>query len=183
MGPMHTLDWLRVFGMATFVLSCARHEATEASRSVGGDSTPSSVPRAASGLESSASTRIAEALPEQAGPFTASAMMSDPRFVRRTYSRGAARISVTIAIPDITPLAYEDWVRMSADSPQVTLNVPANSGAGFYDCAGKDLRGSCNVHIHFRAGYHVELMGEHAAYRAEFDDLLAALPLRRLVQQ
>jgi hypothetical protein len=91
------------------------------------------------------------------------------------------RINVTISTAGATQITFDDWVKMSTDSPQVRLAVPPNAGAGFYDCVGKDLSGMCNVHIHLRSGNHIEMMGEHEAHRADFDALLSALPLRELV--
>jgi hypothetical protein len=69
---------------------------------------------------------------------------------------------------------------LSDSYPQVRLDISPNSGAGFYDCAGKDLTGNCNVHIHLRSGHHVEMMGEQHAYRRDFDALLPKLPLGSL---
>ena len=119
-------------------------------------------------------------LPDHSGSFTGGALETMPGYVRRLYSRGRVKISATIAEPGKTPISYDDWVKMSAASPAVTLNVPANSGAGFYDCAGSGTGGLCNVHIHLKAGYHIELMGEGTAFKADFDDLLRGLPLREL---
>jgi hypothetical protein len=49
-------------------------------------------------------------LPDKAGPFTAGAL------VRREYSRGSAKISVTIAEAGATPMKYDEWVKMSGGS-------------------------------------------------------------------
>lgn len=103
-------------------------------------------------------------------------------YVRRLYSRGKTKISVTIAEPGKTPISYDDWVKMSASSPAALLDVPANLGAGFYDCSSNGTEGLCNVHIHLKAGYHIELMGEGTAVRADFDELLRGLPLRMLAR-
>jgi len=121
-------------------------------------------------------------LPNQAGPFTASALISEPQFVRRQYARGATKISVTLAVAGATPITFEEWVKMSGTSPAVKLDAPEKSAAGFYDCTSERASAPCNVHIHFRAGYHLELMGEGKARRADFDILLKGLPIRKLAE-
>ncbi len=121
-------------------------------------------------------------LPEHSGSFTAGALQEMPGYVRRLYAHGRTKISATIAEPGKTPISYDDWVKMSAPSPAVALVVPANSGAGFYDCSGNGTQGLCNVHIHLKAGYHIELMGEGTAVKSDFDDLLSGLPLAELAK-
>ena len=123
---------------------------------------------------------IAKILPDKAGPFAASPLIVDSQFVRRQYSHGSTKISVTIAEPAATPIMFDDWVKQSGTSPAVKLDLPVNSAAGFYDCDGTGPKAFCNVHIHMRSGYHLELMGEGHAYRADFDTLLRFLPLRKL---
>ena len=125
---------------------------------------------------------LARFLPDKAGAFEAGILTSEPQFVRRSYSRGSTRISVTIATPGATPMTFEEWVKMSQGSPAVTLDVPANTAAGFYDCTSPSAGAECNVHIHFRAGYHLELMGEGNAHRTDFDELLRGLPLQFLTK-
>jgi len=125
---------------------------------------------------------LATMLPDRAGPFIAAPLTSEPEFVRREYSRGKTKISVTIAVAGATPITFDEWVKMSGTSPAINLDAPPNSAAGFYDCAGPGADASCNVHIHFRVGYHLELMGEGKARRGDFDALLKALPIRQLAQ-
>jgi L-ascorbate metabolism protein UlaG (beta-lactamase superfamily) len=125
---------------------------------------------------------LAKMLPDRAGPFIAAPLKSEPEFVRREYSRGRTKISVTIAVAGAASITFDEWLKMSGTSPAVSLDAPANSAAGFYDCAGPGVDASCNVHIHFRVGYHLELMGEGKARRGDFDALLKALPIRRLAQ-
>jgi hypothetical protein len=120
-------------------------------------------------------------LPEQAGGFIAGPIETTPQYVRRHYSHGTAKISVTIAPPGSTPMSYDEWVKMSSDSPLVALNLPVGTGLGFYDCSGTSTKGFCNVHIHLRKGFHIELMGEGTAHRTDFDALLSGLQLRSLV--
>jgi L-ascorbate metabolism protein UlaG (beta-lactamase superfamily) len=125
-------------------------------------------------------TSLSSMLPDNAGPFTAGTLVADRQFVRREYSRGSTKISVTIAVAGATPMNYDEWVRMSGTSPAVRLDVPANSGAGFYDCDAAGPEAVCNVHIHLRSGYHIELMGQGKAHRADFQALLRGLPMRAL---
>lgn len=122
-------------------------------------------------------------LPDKAGPFVATPLVVEPRFVRREYSEGETKISVTIANAGATPMSFEEWVKMSSTSPVVKLDAPAELAFGFYDCALPDAEAPCNVHIHFRAGYHLELMGEGKARRADFDVLLNNLPIRGLAER
>ncbi len=180
---MHRSVLLGVSYLAALVLSCARHESSSRSQlATAASSIDAGITAKPRATERDANATLAQALPDHAGPFTAGPALEDPLFVRRSYARGPAHISVTISVPNATPIEYQEWVRMSADSPQVRLNLAPGLGAGFYDCARKDLEGRCNVHIHLRAGYHIEMMGEQAAYRADFDDLLAALRLRTLAE-
>jgi hypothetical protein len=130
-----------------------------------------------------AAAPMSRALPDRAGTFVAGPLVIEPQFVRRIYSLGTARISVTIAAPDATPMKYDEWVKLSASSPQVTLEITPNAGNGFYDCVGRDTAGICNVHIHLRSGHHLEMMGEGHAYRADFDALLPELRLRDLTAE
>jgi hypothetical protein len=123
---------------------------------------------------------LSNMLPDKAGPYTAGPLVVDSQFVRREYSRGSTKISVTIAVAGATPMNYDEWVRMSGTSPAVRLDVPANSGAGFYDCDAAGPEAVCNVHIHLRSGYHIELMGQGKAHRADFHALLRGLPMRAL---
>ncbi len=122
-------------------------------------------------------------LPDRSGSFTAGAFETMTGYVRRLYSHGRTKISATIAEPGKTPISYDDWVKMSEPSPAVALDMPANLGAGFYDCSGEGTQGLCNVHIHLKAGYHIELMGEGTAFKADFDDLMRGLPLRELAKR
>jgi hypothetical protein len=171
-----------LFAVGVPILGCANRESSTHSRSrAAAESSASLRAAGAPALDGgNPSQTLAAALPDRAGDFVAGPLVVDPLFVRRSYSRGNARINVTIAVPDATPLRYEDWVRMSASSPQVRLEIAPNTGAGFYDCASADPQATCNVHIHLRSGHHVELMGEQNAVRAEFDALLPELPLRVL---
>jgi hypothetical protein len=150
--------------------TAAQVQSPEISRPGDGDRSGASVDGAA----------LSRVLPEHAGDFAAGPLDIEPQFVRREYVRGNTRISVTIALPNATPMTYEDWVKASASSPQVTLDIFPKSGSGFYDCASKGTDELCHVHIHLRSGHHVEMMGQRNAHRADFDALLKQLPLRTL---
>lgn len=123
---------------------------------------------------------LSRILPERAGDFGAGPLQVESQYVRREYTRGASKISVTIAIPGATPLTYAEWEKMSASSPQVILDIFPKLGSGFYDCALQTSNEHCNVHIHLRSGHHVEMMGRQAAHLADFDALLKGLPLGTL---
>ena len=120
-------------------------------------------------------------LPEQIPPFTASALVRDPAFVRRTYQRGTARISVTLARYPMAPSQYDDWVEMStAGYPQAALGIPSDSGNGFYQCAAEG-RPPCSLLIQLRAGIHIEIRGDGAgATRDDVDRIARGLPLPAL---
>ena len=123
---------------------------------------------------------LAKMLPEKAGPFKAGPLVTESQFVRREYTRGTTKISVTIADAGATPVTYDEWVKMSGTSPAVKLDAPANAAAGFYDCSAQGAASVCNVHIHMRTGYHLELMGEGKAHREDFDAILRGLPISTL---
>jgi len=123
---------------------------------------------------------LSRVLPAQVREFGAGPLQVDSQYVRREYTRGATKITVTIAMPDATPLTYAEWVKMSASSHQVTLDIFPRLGSGFYDCAPQGTDELCHVHIHLRSGHHVEMMGRQNAHRADFDALLRQLPLSKL---
>jgi hypothetical protein len=125
---------------------------------------------------------IARLLPDQAGTFVAGPLETQPQFVRRDYSHGSTRISVTLADVGASAVTFKDWVKMSGGAPAVKLDAPADSAAGFYECDGDSAGAECNVHIHFRVGYHLEMMGEGNAHRTDFDALLSGLPIRTLAK-
>ena len=128
-------------------------------------------------LDGAALSRV---LPDRAGDFGAGPLQVESQYVRREYTRGTTKISVTIAIPGATPLTYAEWVTMSGSSPQVTLDIFPKLGSGFYDCPLRGADELCHVHIHLRSGHHVEMMGRQNAHRADFDALLRRLPLDML---
>jgi hypothetical protein len=123
---------------------------------------------------------LSRALPEQVRDFEAGPLYVEPQFVRREYTRGNTKISVTIAKPGATPMTYDEWVNMSASSPQVILDIFPKAGSGFYDCAPQGTDELCHIHIHLRSGHHVEMMGQQNAHRADFDALLRRIRLSAL---
>jgi hypothetical protein len=133
-------------------------------------------PRASA--NTSGNERVGE-LPEVAG-FIAGPPTRDAAAVRRTYTRGAARIVVTRARFPLSPEQYDDWVKTStAGYPQATLDVRPGTANGFYQCtAGIDS--SCDLLIQLRAGVHLELRGSGTSHQRDVDDLARGLPLRTI---
>jgi hypothetical protein len=118
-------------------------------------------------------------LPEVAG-FEATAPVDGPSYVRRRYSRGRARIEVTLARMPMSSDAYAEWVRMSTASfPQAALEVPAGEANGFYQC-GDGATPSCDLLIQLRAGFHLEIRGGGTSTRDDVDALAHGLRLRAL---
>jgi hypothetical protein len=119
------------------------------------------------------------ALSDVAG-FVAGPEVPGPTYVRRQYSRGRARIEVTLARMPMSPEAYAEWVRMSTASfPQAALDLPAADANGFYQCSD-GANPSCDLLIQLRAGFHVEIRGGGTSTRDDVDALARALPLRAL---
>jgi hypothetical protein len=118
-------------------------------------------------------------LPEIAG-WEAGAQVDGASFVRRRYSRGRARIEVTLARMPMSTEAYAEWVAASTTSfPQAALDVPAGDANGFYQCSD-GATPSCDLLIQLRAGFHLEIRGGGTSTRDDVDALARALPLRAL---
>jgi hypothetical protein len=118
-------------------------------------------------------------LPQVAG-FEATTPVDGPSYVRRRYSRGRARIEVTLARMPMSSDAYADWVRMSTASfPQAALEVPAGDANGFYQCSEGETS-SCDLLIQLRAGFHLEIRGGGTSTRDDVDALARGLRLRAL---
>ena len=98
--------------------------------------------------------------------------------MRRTYARGDARVTVTLAAFAMSPADYERWVKASVDSfPQAPLDVPEGEGNAFLQCEG--IAGArCDLLIQLRAGLHLEVRGEGSATREDTEAVAAGLPLR-----
>lgn len=122
-------------------------------------------------------------LPDHLAGFDASPATTGDTFVRRTYSRAATRIDVTLAHAPQAPGSYDAWQEMSrVGFPQASLDAPADDANGFYQCtAGTPERPeSCDLLIHMRSGFHLEIRGGGTSTRADVDALAHALPLRAL---
>ncbi len=128
-------------------------------------------------------TGLGQYLPERAGTFVGGPLLVESGFVRRSYTRGPITIMVTLADTGGAAVSYDAWLKMSAGYVQASLDVPPASASGFYTCSGPGDTGQCDLHIHFRAGYHLELMGSGGASRADLDVVLRSLRLRDLAMR
>jgi hypothetical protein len=119
-------------------------------------------------------------LPEVIDGFASGPETAGAGFVRRSYARGRALISVTMARTDMTAQAYASWVGASTSGfPQAALDAPAGDANGFYQCNG-DVPPSCDLLIQLRSGIHVEIRGAGTSSRQDADDVARGLPLRAL---
>jgi hypothetical protein len=100
-------------------------------------------------------------------------------WVRRLYSLGDIRISVTVSDMGHAAMSMQRWNDESRVYPQIVLDLPVRDGTGFYDCTGDAGAGECSAHIHLLAGYHVEVLGRGAS-REHVDAIIAGLDLRAL---
>ena len=123
---------------------------------------------------------LADYLPDVANGFTATPLERGPSYVRRTYQRGAVRVTITIG--EMPNLSLERWIEMSAsfDYPPATLDAPPDAAAGFYDCAGTKDAERCDLHAQTRGGLHIEVNGSGTATRADVDALMAGIPVRAM---
>jgi hypothetical protein len=129
---------------------------------------PPAAPRPSGALE----------LPDVPG-FAAGAPAPGEGFVRRTYTRGAARVQVTLARMPMSADDYRRWTTDSAAFPQADsgqLGLPADRANGFYQCADGPAP-SCDLLIQLRAGFHLEIRSGGTASRADVDALARGLPL------
>lgn len=98
-------------------------------------------------------------------------------FARRPYTRGAARVQVTLARMPMSADEYQRWRADSVAFPQADLGLPADQANGFYQCAAGPAP-SCDLLIQLRAGFHLEIRSGGTASRADVDALARGLPLR-----
>lgn len=118
-------------------------------------------------------------LPDVAG-FAAGAASRAAGYVSRTYSRGPARIEVTLARVPMSPDDYASWVKTSTASfPQAALDLPAADANGFYQCSDGPPP-SCDLLIQLRAGLHLEIRGSGTSSRGDVDALARGLRLAAL---
>ena len=141
-----------------------------------GGSPPSVAPLTPAVAEPAAT---ALALPDVDG-FVSGVSSPSLGYVRRTYTRGRARVEVTLARLPMSPEDYASWVKMSTASfPQAALDLPAADANGFYQCTGGSPP-SCDLLIQLRAGVHLELRGGGTSSRDDVAALARGLPLATL---
>jgi hypothetical protein len=121
-----------------------------------------------------------DALPELGQPFSSGPLERGPDYVRRTYRKGPASISVTVAQQPITEEGYAGWVRASSSYPQLDLGLPPDRLNGFFNCSPQDGGETCDLHLQLRSGFHVEFFGSGTASKADLQALASALPLPSL---
>jgi hypothetical protein len=119
------------------------------------------------------------ALPDVMG-FAAGATSRTAGYVRRTYTRGSARLDVTLAHMPMSADDYASWVKMSTASfPQAALDLSPADANGFYQCSDGSPP-SCDLLIQLRAGLHLEVRGNGTSSRGDVDALAHGLPLAAL---
>lgn len=122
------------------------------------------------------------ALPEVDG-FAAGATSRNAGYVRRTYTRGGARLDVTLARMPMSTDDYAGWVKMSTASfPQVTLDLPSMDANGFYQCSDGSPP-SCDLLVQLRVGLHLEVRGNGTSSRGDVDALARGLLLATLASR
>jgi hypothetical protein len=135
--------------------------------------------RAPSTIERPATLAAPDSLPNIA-TFDAAPVASADAYRRRAYTRGRAKITVTVGRFEVDDRGYERWVRQSREAyPQADLGLPPELANGFYECSGSEPP-ACNLLIQLRAGTHIEIRGDGTATRADVDAVAAGLPLRML---
>jgi hypothetical protein len=121
-------------------------------------------------------------LPDAIPGFVAGAREPGDGYLRRTYTAGATRITVTLARHAMDRAAYDGWVSMStAGFPQADLGLPADAANGFYQC-DTAAPPHCDLLIQLRSGVHVEIRGAGSSTRNDVDAIRAALPLAALAR-
>ena len=128
------------------------------------------LPSLARGLPSRAGAFVAEVAEDGVAP---SAPGPDGA-VHAVFTRGTARIHVTLASFPFTDQGWSSWLSASAAFPQARLPWPADVANGFYQC-DEATPPHCDLLIQFRAGHHLELRGGTTSRRADVDDLSAGL--------
>jgi hypothetical protein len=121
-------------------------------------------------------------LPDTIPGFSAGAREPGEGWLRRTYTAGATRITVTLARHPMDGAAWDAWVRMStAGFPQADLELPGDRGNGFYQCDDR-APDRCDLLIQLRSGVHVELRGGGTSTRRDADAIRRGLPLAALAE-
>ena len=122
---------------------------------------------------------LATGLPRRAAGFVADDDASEvgaPRdgAVHAVFTRGTARIHVTLAAYPVTAERWSSWLAASASFPQAPLPWAADVANGFYQC-DEDVPPHCDLLIQLRAGFHLELRGGKTSRRSDVDELCAGL--------
>lgn len=143
-------------------------------------SRPAPAPGPTAASEQPRASATTPALPDRIGGFVGGALTSPGGGAsRRSYTRGAVRITVTLARFPMTGEEYDLWVKTSvAGYPQATLDLPTVAGNGFYQCA-EGPSASCDLLVQLRSGVHLEIRGDGTSSRADVDAIARGLPLRR----
>jgi hypothetical protein len=119
-------------------------------------------------------------LPDAIPGFVAGAREPGDGWVRRAYTAGGTRITVTLARHAMDDAAWEGWVRMStAGFPQADLELPAGAANGFYQCDDR-APDRCDLLIQLRSGVHLEIRGGGTSTRRDVDAIRRGLPLAAL---
>jgi hypothetical protein len=119
-------------------------------------------------------------LPDAIPGFVAGAREPGDGWLRRSYTAGATRITVTLARHAMDDAAWAGWVRMStAGFPQADLQLPAGAANGFYQCDDR-APDRCDLLIQLRSGVHVEIRGGGTSTRRDGDAIRRGLPLAAL---
>jgi hypothetical protein len=135
---------------------------------------------AATASASSAPTSLAAHLVDVDG-FAASPIETAPEYVRRIYTRGKARIILTIGRTG--SMRLDEWKRTTKKYgyPIASLGVSDDEAFGFYDC--DDAGSACDLHVHTARGLHIEVQSGATATRADLEALVAGLPMRALAAE
>jgi len=147
---------------------------------LGGCTRPAAHPDGGGAVPAGAVAPAPLQLPEVIAGFTSEPQTAGAGFVRRSYARGRARASVTLARAPMTDQDYARWLAAStAVFPQAALDAPAADANGFYQC-NDDAPPSCDLLIQLRSGVHIEIRGAGTTSRQDADDIARGLPLRAL---
>ena len=119
------------------------------------------------------------ALPDTAGEFAAGPQTTEADFVRRSYVRGPAIVTVTLERAPRDQGDYDRWVQHSQEYTQPKLDLPESDGHGFYDCTDPAAT-KCALIVRLRSGFRVEIRAFGEAKRPELDAVARGLRLQTL---
>lgn len=127
--------------------------------------------------------RSAFDLPDAIPGFSAGAREPGDGWLRRPYSAGATRITVTLARHAMDDAGWDGWVKMStAGFPQADLELPAAAANGFYQCDER-APDRCDLLIQLRSGIHIEIRGGGTSTRHDVDAIRRGLGLAALTNE